>query len=109
MAADYKVLAQLIPSAATATTLYTVPSSTSTVISSIVFNNTNTAYDTVRVAIRPAGESLANKHYVFYDTVVQPTQSILATVGLTLAATDVVTVYSTLGYASFQIFGTEIS
>ena len=63
MATVYKVLGQSAPSAATATTLYTVPSATSTVVSTINVVNTNASTaDTIRIAVRPAGAALALHH-----------------------------------------------
>ena len=62
MAATYKVLGQSAPSATTETTLYTVPSSTSSIVSTITVCNRDTASGTFRIAIRPAGASLANQH-----------------------------------------------
>jgi glucose-6-phosphate dehydrogenase assembly protein OpcA len=102
----YKVLGQSNPSATTATTLYTVPSSTSTVVSTIMVTNQGASAATFRVAIRPAGESLANKHYIAYDVTLD---SVAVTVGLTLATTDVVTVYASSATMSFSAYGSEIS
>ena len=105
----YKVLGQLNPSATTATTLYTVPSSTSTVVSTIMVTNQGAAAATFRIAIRPAGETLANKHYIAYDVTIASLDSVAVTVGLTLATTDVVTIYSSTATMSFSAYGSEIS
>jgi glucose-6-phosphate dehydrogenase assembly protein OpcA len=105
----YKVLGQSIPSATTATTLYTVPSSTSTVVSTIMVTNQGAAAATFRVAIRPAGETLANKHYIAFDVTIAALDSVAVTVGLTLATTDVITVYSSTATMSFSAYGSEIS
>ena len=48
MANTYKVLGQVAPSATTATTAYTVPSATQTVVSTIVVANRGTASATYR-------------------------------------------------------------
>lgn len=109
MPTTYKVLAQSNPSAATLSTLYTVPSSTSTVVSSIVIGNLAGAAATYRIAVRPAGESIANKHYVVYDATVAATDSVTITIGMTLAATDVISVYASTSTMSFQAYGSEIS
>ena len=109
MATVYKVLGQSAPSATTATTLYTVPASTSTVISTINVVNTNTSSDTIRVAVRPAGAALANQHYVVYGLSLAAGATFTYTAGITLATTDVITVYSTGGYSSFSAFGSEIA
>ena len=58
----YKVLGQSAPSATTATTLYTVPSTTSTVVSTITVANRDSTSATFRIAVRPAGAALANQH-----------------------------------------------
>ena len=101
----YKVLAQSAPSAATDTTLYTATNAT--IVSTLNVANTGGAADTIRVAVRPAGATLANQHYIAYGVQV-PSGSLLAiTVGITLANTDVITVYSTTGTSSFSAFGSE--
>jgi len=109
MATTYKVLGQVAPTAATATTLYTVPASTSTVVSTLNATNTSGTADTIRIAIRPAGATLANLHYLAYGIVVPGGSVFSIQAGVTLATTDVVTVYSTNGTSSFSAFGSEIS
>lgn len=109
MATNYKVLGQSAPAATTATTLYTVPSNTQAVISTLVIANRAATAATYRVAIRPAAATLANQHYVAYDVPVQGADSITLTLGMTLAATDVVTVYSSNTNLSFSAFGSEVT
>lgn len=109
MPTTYKVLGQSAPSATTATTLYTVPSSTSTVCSTIVVANRGTTDGTYRVAVRPAGVTLANQHYLFYDIVLTANSSDVLSMGMTLATTDVVTVYSSTANFSFTLFGSELT
>lgn len=108
MANAYKVLGQSAPAATTATTLYTVPSSTSAVASTLAVCNRSTS-TTFRVAIRPAGATLANEHYIVYDNYVNQYDSVFLTLGVTLATTDVVTVYAGSANLSFSLFGTEIT
>ena len=102
-----KVLGQSIPAAATATTLYTAPASTSTVASSLVVCNQSAVATSFRVAVRPAGAALATLHYLFYDVALPGNDTFIATIGVTLATTDVVTVYATLATVSFTLFGEE--
>jgi len=109
MAITYKVLGQSNPSATTATTLYTVPSSTSTVVSTLNVCNQAATAGTFRIAIRPGGESLVAKHYISYDTSIPANDSITLTIGITLATTDVVTVYASSSTMSFNLFGSEIT
>lgn len=109
MANYYKVLAQSNPSANTLTTAYTVPSSTSTVVSTVVITNFGPSPASYRIAIRPAGASITQPMYIAYDITVPALDSTALTLGITLATTDVVSVYSSSGLVNFNIFGSEIS
>lgn len=109
MPQTHKVLAQLNPSATTASTLYTAPSATSTIVSSLVVANLSNAAVTYRVAVRPAGATLANQHYLAYDASLPANDSTVLTMGLTLSATDVVTVYASTANVAFSLFGVEVS
>ena len=109
MPTAYKVLGQSAPSATTATTLYTVPSATSAVVSSIVIANRDASAATYRIAIRPGGASLANQHYIAYDVTVGASDSTVLTLGVTLATTDVITIYASTANLSFSAYGSEIS
>jgi hypothetical protein len=102
-----KVLGQVNPSATTATTLYTVPSAKSAVISTLVICNQAAASATYRIAVRPAGATLAALHYVAYDVSVGASDSTALTLGITLATTDVVTVYASTATLSFHAYGDE--
>lgn len=110
MADTIKVLGQVEPAAAILTTLYTVPAATSTVVSTLVVCNITTGQQTFRVAIRVAGAGIDNKHYLYYDVKIPGNDTFVATLGITLATTDVVSVYSTNVTAlEFNLFGTEIT
>jgi glucose-6-phosphate dehydrogenase assembly protein OpcA len=109
MPTTYKVLAQSAPSATTATTLYTVPSATSAVISTITIANRASSQGSYRIAVRPVGATLANIHYIAYDVPLQANDTTALTLGITLAATDVITIYATTADLSFSVFGSEIT
>jgi glucose-6-phosphate dehydrogenase assembly protein OpcA len=109
MPTTYKVLGQSNPSATTATTLYTVPSATQAVVSTIVVANLTATAATFRIAVRVAGASLASSQYVAYDITVGASDSTTLTLGLTLGATDVITVYASTANVTFSAFGSEIS
>ncbi len=109
MAATYKVLGQVNPAATTATTAYTVPSATETVVSTITVANLAGSSGTFRIAVRPNGATLENKHYIVYDATVAALDTITLTVGLTLDATDVITVYASTANFAFNIYGSEIA
>ena len=109
MATTYKVLGQSNPAANTATTLYTVPASTQTVVSTIAVANRGASSATYRIAIRVAGSALSNEEYIAYDTAITANNSTMITIGVTLGATDVITVYASTADLSFNAFGSEIS
>lgn len=109
MAATYKVLGQVNPAATTATTAYTVPSATETVISTITVANLGGSAATYRIAVRPDGAALENKHYIVYDATIAATDSLTITIGMTLNAADVITVYTSTATMAFNIFGSEIA
>ena len=109
MATTYKVLGQSNPSATTATTLYTVPSATQTVVSTVTICNQAATAATYRIAVRVAGASLATSQYVAYDVSLPANASDTLTLGITLGATDVITVYASTATMSFAAFGSEIS
>lgn len=108
MAIVYKVLGQSNPAATTATTLYTVPAATSAVCSTIMICNQAATAGSFRIAVRPAGATLAARHYIAYDTSIPANDVLTMTIGLTLATTDVVTVYASSANVSFNLFGSEI-
>lgn len=109
MATTYKVLAQANPSATTATSLYTCGSTLGAVVSTITICNQASSAASYRVAIRPAGATLAAQHYVAYDVALAANDTTALTLGITLANTDVVTVYASSATLSFSAFGSELS
>jgi glucose-6-phosphate dehydrogenase assembly protein OpcA len=109
MATTYKVLAQSNPAATTATTLYTTPAATQTIVSTISVCNQASSAATYRIAVRPGGASLAAQHYIVYGATVPASDSVMLTVGITLAATDVITIYASSANLSFSAFGSEIA
>jgi len=84
MATVYKVLGQNAPSATTATTLYTVPASTSTVVSTITVCNINASAITYRISVRPAAAVQTNAMYIAYDVSLPANATDTLTLGLTL-------------------------
>jgi len=108
LATRYKVLGQSAPAATTATTLYTVPSSTYAVVSTITVANRATGDATYRIAIRPNADTLANQHYIAYDAQVPANDTIALTIGIALDAADVIEVYASSASVSFNAFGSEI-
>lgn len=108
MAETYKVLGQTDPAATTLTDSYTVPASTSAVVSSIVVANRGAA-TSYRLSIAVAGAADNNKQYIAYDRAIGANEVHTFVLGIGLAATDVVRVYATLATLSFNTFGVEIT
>ena len=109
MASNYLVLGQTAPSASTNTTLYTAPSSTQAVVSTIFVCNRGDTAALFRIAVRPDGASISNQHYLFFGTGVDPNATVPITTGVTLGDTDVITVWADSASVSFSAFGTEVS
>jgi hypothetical protein len=109
MANVYKVLGQSAPAATTATALYTVPAATEAVISTIVIANRAATAGSFRLSVRPNGATQANQHYLAYDVPIAANDSTTLTLGITVDATDVITVYASSGDMSFNVFGSEIA
>ena len=89
-------------------TLYTVPSATSTVCSTLVICNQG-ASTVFRVAVRPAGAALEAKNYLIVDNAINQYDSVFLTLGVSLATTDVVSVYAGATSVSFNLFGSELT
>lgn len=109
MAVAYKVLGQVATAATTDTTLYTVPSATQVVASTIVVCNRGSVSATYRIALRPNGATLANEHYSAYDVTIAANDTVPLTLGITCDATDVFTVRASTANLTFQIYGCEIT
>jgi len=105
----YKVLAQSAPAATTNTDVYTVPAGTQAVVSTMVICNRAATAASYRIAVRPAGAAIANQHYIAYDVVVAASDSTTLTLGITLGATDIITVYMSTANQSVSVFGSQIA
>ena len=109
MATAYKVLGQQEPAATTETTLYTVPSLTQAVCSTLSVCNRATSAGTFRVRIKINNAADADAQYVCFDAPIAAKDTLLLTFGATLGAGDVVRVYSSNADTAFQLFGSEIT
>lgn len=110
MATTYKVLAQDNPAATTETILYTVPSATEAVISTIAVCNQSGTSGTYRIAVRPSADSTTTaKHWIVYGATVAGSDAVLLTIGVTLAAGDKILVYASSANQSYSVFGSEIA
>lgn len=89
--------------------LYTVPSSTQTIVSTIAVCNQASTAKTYRIAVRPAGATLSNEHYICYDSTVGAYDTVILTLGIGLQATDVITVQTNTPQTSILAFGAEMT
>ena len=106
---DYiKILGQLSPSANTLSSLYVVPISASTTISSIFIANTTAISTSFRASVAFTGETDSVKQYLYYDVSLPANDTFVATVGITMSQNDVFRVYAGISGISFNLFGVEI-
>lgn len=103
------ILGQQAPAATTNTDLYTVPASTSCVASTLTVVNRASTATTFRVYVRKAGAAAANVNTFVYDATINGNDTKCITIGFTLAATDVVTVYGGTANLTFHLFGVQIT
>lgn len=109
MSDTIKTLAQSYPSGSTLTDLYTVGVLTSTAVSSIVVCNQTSSTLSFRISIAVAGAADATKQYLYYDQTLTGNNTFVATIGITLATTDIVRIYASSVGLSFNLFGVEVT
>jgi hypothetical protein len=108
MPIKYRVLGQAAPANNVYADIYAVPAGNSAIISTLNVCNLTTSNVTFRAAVRPANVALLPKHYIAYDIALPAQDAIGLTMGISLDATDVVTVFSFQGNVAFNLFGSEI-
>lgn len=117
MANAYKILGSVSPSSTSETTLYTVPTATEAVISSLVVCNQSTAAQTFRCAVND-GSTTSSADYIYYGLSVPANDTFVASIAITLNASDKVYVQTgstgTGGTGdgttlSYSLFGAEIT
>lgn len=89
------------------TDLYTVPSGSSAVVSTLIVNNLSTAATKFRVAVIPSGQTIADKNLMLFDASINANSSEALTLGVTLAAGDKVQIASDVAAVSATAFGSE--
>jgi hypothetical protein len=106
----YKVLGQSAPANTSNTDLYTVPTARSAVISTLSITNDTASAATARIFIRVGGAAASLTNALVYDTSFAANSTTALTFGITLAATDIITVQTSVANAlTFMAFGSEIS
>jgi len=109
MHTEYRVLGQAIPAANTLTTLYTVPAAKQAVCSTVAVCNQAAVAASFGIAVRQAGAAQTASQYIAMGTTVPANDTVLLTIGVTLTATDVVSVSATTATVSFNLFGSQIN
>jgi hypothetical protein len=103
------VLGQSSPVAGVLTALYTVPSATSATISSLIVCNTQGGADYFSISVAVGGSADNIKQYIYGVQWLDTNDTFIATVGITLASSDVVRCLSMNGNLSFSLFGVQIT
>lgn len=110
MATAYKILGQNKPANTNNATLYTVPASTESIVSTITVCNVDGQETSFRIFVAESGNSPAVENAIAYDATLAANSFTAFTLGLTLSAGDTISVRSSVGDAiTFQAFGTELT
>ena len=109
MAETLKVLAQSAPTPGILTDAYTVPSLTSTTVSTLTVCNRAATAAQFRISVAVAGAVDATSQYIFYDQSLDGNSTYSVTIGITLAAADKIRVYASTANLTFNVFGIEVS
>jgi glucose-6-phosphate dehydrogenase assembly protein OpcA len=104
-----KSASYLLPAANTLSTLYTVPSSTQAVVSTINVCNTASADATYRIAIVPNGVSITNANYIVFNATISGNETIAFTQGITMDSGDLLRVFASTASVAFNAFKMEIA
>lgn len=109
MAEAYAILGQSAPAATTATTLYTGPSSTQTIVSVVFVCNRSSTPATFRLGVDDAAAGDGNSDYLFYDCPIAGNETVEVGRGIVLEATDLLRCYASTANLTFSAFGVKIT
>lgn len=96
-------------STGTYATLYTTPSATEAVISSLVITNQASSDVTVRIGLDTTAGTPGASEWLVYDAVVAGNDTIALTLGVTMPASNYIRVSSSANTCNFSAFLSEIS
>jgi hypothetical protein len=108
MAEVFGPLGQVAPAATTLTAAYTVPAARYATISTVTICNSTALKVKVRLAVAKGGAGDDIKQYLLWDQEIASKSTFLLTIGIALAAGDIIRVYATATNVAFNIFGVEI-
>jgi hypothetical protein len=110
MAFGYKILGQAAPTTTSNADLYTVGAGKETIVSSLAIANVTASDATYSIFIRAAGATAADSNKLVGGAKATANTTTTIGIGITLAATDVITVQSgTADALTFHAFGTEVT
>lgn len=98
----------LTPSAATETTIYTVPAANLAILSSLRVTNTNASYATLTAAVYPEGG--ATPYYVLKSYVLPAsgTMDVFSGVSIVMSASDILKVTASVADVNFYLSYLEV-
>lgn len=110
MPTTFKVLGQAAPANTSNADLYTVGAGKSAIVSTLTITNDTGTAATARIYVRVGGAAASTTNALVYDTTFAANSVTGLTLGITLAATDVLTVQTgTANALTFMAFGQENS
>lgn len=110
MAFGYKILGQAAPADTNSANLYTVPAGTETIVSTIAIANITATDATYDIHVREAGAAISDGNLLVKGATVSANTTTVVSIGVTLSATDIVSVTSGTGSAiTYHAFGTEVT
>jgi hypothetical protein len=90
--------------------VYTVPSATSAVVSTIFVCNRGVGSATYSISIRPtAATTEANEHFIASEVTISGNDTITITAGIALSADNTIKFTTSSSNLSISAFGTEIT
>jgi hypothetical protein len=96
-------------STGTYATLYTTPSATEAVISSIVITNQASSSVTVRIGMDTTAGTPGASEWLVYDAVVAGNDTVALTLGITMPASQFIRVSSSANTCNFSAFLSELT
>ncbi len=109
MTDTFKVLWQSKPGAASLTDTTAVPGASSWMISTITICNQSAVATSFRISVAIAGAADTPAQYIAYDAPIDGNDTVVLTLGISMATTDLIRVYNTLATCSFNAFGVEVT
>lgn len=105
----YRILGQVAPTASSTSVVYTVPSGSAAVVSTIAITNRQASVGTYSIWLSRAGAANAASNQFAASTAISPNDTIALTLGVSMSATDLIRVEPSSACITFHVLGAEIS